>query len=438
MSFHSLQGDFSLFEEDEKYDSNPFLGCNSFAQPNNFSPLFLDINHCKNESPYESQFIFKKENNLEEYSEAQFLVPDKIEEIDKSSKKKIIGDENDFLLKDSLLHKEIPGSPLYLLTTDNSGNINNIFKEDNNTIKNSSNNNISFKINDNFSDIFISDFFCKKESNSINIFEPEEDEEFNKGNFFANMDVDLSDSTSLPLAIINLMKNRNSSLDINTIVDKLESKKDTFRKANGSKYKNDFRKVIESTLNTSGLFYKVGFNDNNSETNKYYFIEEQEKQYLKKKRNISNYSSVTNKNNKIFYITKNRSPFMPIKVKIQIDKVNKTIKKMENKYKGDSKYINVIFCLDMFKSLLQKYLFFVKMDKVNSLYDLTILNDKIMKICHTLEKLEKNEIFFPQKEEIIQKINEYNKENKKNIMFVDGSNNFFNEPPSKKKKLRSD
>ena len=90
-----------------------------------------------------------------------------------------------------------------------------------------------------------------------------------------------------------------------------------------------------------------------------------------------------------------------------------------------------MICIDMFKSLIKKYLFLVKMDKNNSLYELSVMNEKIIDICHTLEKIEKGELFFKINENIIsKKANEYNNQNSKNIMFVDGDNNYFNEPPN--------
>ena len=104
---------------------------------------------------------------------------------------------------------------------------------------------------------------------------------------------------------------------------------------------------------------------------------------------------------------------------------------MEKKYKGDKKYVDVMICINLFKNLIKKYLYLVKMEKNNSLYELTILNEKVINICHTLEKLEKGELYFKLDESIIvNKTNEYNNQNHKNIMFVDGENNYFNEPPN--------
>ena len=242
----------------------------------------------------------------------------------------------------------------------------------------------------------------------------------NDDNYYYNNNknkINLNNKTSLLSAIINLMKEK-GPIDIKTIISCLENKKDTFRKANGSKYKQDFKKLIRITLNTPDIFYKI------EEGNKYFFIEDKTAYYLKKKRERGM--------ERIFMNLKKKNTILPVNIKIQLDKVNSIIKKMEKKYKGDKKYINVMICIDLFKNLIKKYLFLVKMDKINTLYELSVLNEKIIDICHTLEKIEKGELFFKLNENIInKKANEYNNQNNKNIMFVDGDNNQFNEPPNK-------
>ena len=228
--------------------------------------------------------------------------------------------------------------------------------------------------------------------------------------------LDLNDPTSLFAAIINLMKEK-GHLEIKTIISNLEPKKDIFRKTNGSRYKHEFSKLIRTTLNNNPeIFYQE------KEGNKYYFIENKTKYYLQKKRERAL--------EKVLYNLKKKNTFLPIETKIQLDKVNLIIKRMEKKYKDDKKYVDVMKCIDLFKNLINKYLFLVKMDKTNSLYELTILNDKIIDICHTLEKIEKGELFFKTDDNIFVKIsNEYNDKNSRNIMFVEGANNQFNEPP---------
>ena len=230
--------------------------------------------------------------------------------------------------------------------------------------------------------------------------------------------LDLNDPTSLFAAIINLMKEK-GPIESKIIISNLEIKKNNFRKTNGSRYKQEFSKLIRTTLNNNTeIFYKE------KEGNKYYFIENKTKYYLEKKRERDL--------DKVLFNLKKQNTFLPVNTKIQLDKVNLIIKRMEKKYKDDKKYTDVMKCINLFKHLINKYLFLVKMDKSNSLYELTILNEKIIDICHTLEKIEKGELFFKKDENIIDNVpNEYNDKNSRNIMFVEGANNTFNEPPDK-------
>jgi hypothetical protein len=298
-------------------------------------------------------------------------------------------------------------SPKSLLTTSNS----NIFY--NAGVKKSENEEINDKT-------FKCDFL-----ESISLGLDENDYSYINSNRKKNK-IDLNNPTSLLAAIINLMKEK-GPIETKTIISSLESKKDTFRKANGSRYKQDFGKLIRTTLNTPDIFYKIDEHKDKDKSKgcKYFFIEDKTAYYLQKKRERDMDKMLSN-------LRKKNTFLLPINVKIQLDKVNTIIKRLEKKYKGDKKYINVMFCIDMFKSLIEKYLFLVKMDKINSLYELSALNEKIIDICHTLEKIEKGELFFPSNENIIiKRKNEYNNQNFKNIMFVEGENNHFNEPPNK-------
>ena len=307
-------------------------------------------------------------------------------------------------------------TPLSILTTSNdnlNNNINNIGVKNDDFIFESKNDTKNAKNEGDASDqIFKCDFL----QNISKILDENDD---NNIYYYNNKKdkIDLNNPKSLLAAIINLMKEK-GPIDIKTIISCLESKKDSFRKANGSKYKQDFNKLVKISLNTPDIFYKT------EEGNKYFFIENKTEYYLKKKRERAMEKIFSN-------LKKKNNICIPINIKIQLDKVNLIIKKMEKKYKGDKKYVNVMICVDMFKSLIKKYLYLVKMDKVNSLYELSVLNEKIIDICHTLEKIEKGEIFFKSNENIfVKKANEYNKQNYKNINFVDGKNNYFNEPPN--------
>ena len=212
--------------------------------------------------------------------------------------------------------------------------------------------------------------------------------------------------------IISLMKQEKTPLNIDFIYNKLKDKKDFFRKKNGSKYKNDFKKSIIYTLRTSGYFNKTydnkyTYNDDNSI-------------YLIKNKNLN----VSNKN----YL-------LPVDIKIQLKKVNNLIKKLHNKYKYDPKYFQVINILDLFRSLLDNFLMLIKYKKNNSIIDLCILNEKIISICYQIEKMEKTEIFNSENDIKIERgknknNNVNNINNERNIFLFNGDNNVFTEPPT--------
>ena len=301
-------------------------------------------------------------------------------------------------------------SPLSLLTTSNSFSFANIgVKSEENLLETQK----DIKDNNNKTEekIFKCDFL---EEISLGL----DEDAYNYNTKNKKNKLDLNDPTSLFAAIVNLMKEK-GPIEIRYIISNLESKKDLFRKANGSRYKQEFGKLIRTTLNNNPeLFFKE------KEGNKYYFIENKTKYYLQKKRERAL--------EKVLFNLKKKNTFLPINTKIQLDKVNLIIKRMEKKYKDDKKYADVMTCINLFKNLINKYLFLVKMDKINSLYELTVLNEKIIDICHTLEKIEKGELFFKKDDNIIVNIpNEYNDKNSRNIMFVEGANNQFNEPPDK-------
>ena len=392
---------------EEQFELNSVLDSNLFLNNDEDSSLFLkDKNINKNNLFQDSLFSFEKNDFFKENNYNLMPILNNNMKSDAHEKINTISNIND---NDSLINL----SPLSMLTTSNSNMMNNLGVKEEDIIFESEqdikNNNMNNQ-NENLKDEIFKCEFLENISNGL-------DE--NDDNYYYNNKkdkIDLNNPTSLLAAIINLMKEK-GPIDIKTIISSLENKKDTFRKANGSKYKQEFNKLIRVTLKTPDIFYKI------EEGNKYFFIEDKTAYYLKKKRERGM--------ERIFMNLKKKINLIPISIKIQIDKVNLIIKKMEKKYKGDKKYVNVMFCIDMFKSLIKKYLFLVKMDKNNSLYELSVLNEKIIDICHTLEKIEKGELFFKLNENIIsKKVNEYNNQNNKNIMLVDGDNNHFNEPPN--------
>ncbi len=391
--------------------------CFEFRSIFNSNSSFNDDVNLLENSAEENSLLFPIPNRLnnvnESYEElSQFCIPN-------------FEPKNNFnLLNEELLEKKeetysqfnsinenrMNLSPLSLLTTSNSFSFANIgVKSEENLLETQK----DIKDNNNKTEekIFKCDFL---EEISLGL----DEDAYNYNTKNKKNKLDLNDPTSLFAAIVNLMKEK-GPIEIRYIISNLESKKDLFRKANGSRYKQEFGKLIRTTLNNNPeLFFKE------KEGNKYYFIENKTKYYLQKKRERAL--------EKVLFNLKKKNTFLPVNTKIQLDKVNLIIKRMEKKYKDDKKYIDVMKCINLFKNLINKYLYLVKMDKINSLYELTILNQKIIDICYTLEKIEKGELFFKTEDNIIDNIsNEYNDKNSRNIMFVEGANNTFNEPPDK-------
>ena len=391
--------------------------CFEFRSIFNSNSSFNDDVNLLENSAEENSLLFPIPNRLnnvnESYEElSQFCIPN-------------FEPKNNFnLLNEELLEKKeetysqfnsinenrMNLSPLSLLTTSNSFSFANIgVKSEENLLETQK----DIKDNNNKTEekIFKCDFL---EEISLGL----DEDAYNYNTKNKKNKLDLNDPTSLFAAIVNLMKEK-GPIEIRNIISNLESKKDLFRKANGSRYKQEFGKLIRTTLNNNPeLFFKE------KEGNKYYFIENKTKYYLQKKRERAL--------EKVLFNLKKKNTFLPVNTKIQLDKVNLIIKRMEKKYKDDKKYIDVMKCINLFKNLINKYLYLVKMDKINSLYELTILNQKIIDICFTLEKIEKGELFFKTEDNIIENVsNEYNDKNSRNIMFVEGANNTFNEPPDK-------
>ena len=391
--------------------------CFEFRSIFNSNSSFNDDVNLLENSAEENSLLFPIPNGLnnvnESYEElSQFCIPN-------------FEPKNNFnLLNEELLEKKeetysqfnsinenrMNLSPLSLLTTSNSFSFANIgVKSEENLLETQK----DIKDNNNKTEekIFKCDFL---EEISLGL----DEDAYNYNTKNKKNKLDLNDPTSLFAAIVNLMKEK-GPIEIRYIISNLESKKDLFRKANGSRYKQEFGKLIRTTLNNNPeMFFKE------KEGNKYYFIENKTKYYLQKKRERAL--------EKVLFNLKKKNTFLPVNTKIQLDKVNLIIKRMEKKYKDDKKYIDVMKCINLFKNLINKYLYLVKMDKINSLYELTILNQKIIDICFTLEKIEKGELFFKTEDNIIENVsNEYNDKNSRNIMFVEGANNTFNEPPDK-------
>ena len=311
---------------------------------------------------------------------------------------------------------------------------NNSINENNNTNNNNfkilnENNFLNKKINfsnnneeSNLNEIDESTFLSSHINLNINNFNNNyyENNENKKNNYNINENQLIKSETkkkfyNLNEEIISLMKQEKRPLEIDFIYNKLKDKKDFFRKKNGSKYNNDFKKSISYTLRSSGYFNKTydnkySYNDDNSI-------------FLTKNKNF----------NLNFNLNCCKS-LIPVEIKLQLNKVNNLIKKLDNKFKGDPKYVQIISMLDLFRNLLDKFLKLIKYKKQNSIVDLYILNEKIISICYRIEKMEKNEIFNENNEYKIERgkknnnINNIN--NERNIFRFNGDNNVFTEPPT--------
>ena len=139
-------------------------------------------------------------------------------------------------------------SPLSLLTTSNSFSFANIgVKSEENLLETQK----DVKDNNNKTEekIFKCDFL---EEISLGL----DEDAYNYNTKNKKNKLDLNDPTSLFAAIVNLMKEK-GPIEIRYIISNLESKKDLFRKANGSRYKQEFGKLIRTTLNNNPeLFFK--------------------------------------------------------------------------------------------------------------------------------------------------------------------------------------
>jgi len=93
-----------------------------------------------------------------------------------------------------------------------------------------------------------------------------------QNHFDLDSNIKLAENT-LPGSIISLMKKEGHPLNINYICEHIKDRFLSFRKANGAKYKKDINIVLKSTLNTSGIFYKVGIDT-------YYFKEKESMDFI--------------------------------------------------------------------------------------------------------------------------------------------------------------
>ena len=223
-------------------------------------------------------------------------------------------------------------------------------------------------------------------------------------------------------------KKEGHPLNINYICEHIKDRFLSFRKANGAKYKKDINIVLKSTLNTSGIFYKVGIDT-------YYFKEKESMDFiiktiereLKKKiskdkkemsKSISGKKSLKkkkkekkNKNKTIIneLSINHQLGYKICKLNTILDNMMEKCRNKKNNYialnkkfhdegmemikniSEKDKFIGTILCIKFFKGIIEKYIKF-KNKKINmeKYLDEKKFHEKILKICEKIEKIEQS------------------------------------------------
>ena len=248
-----------------------------------------------------------------------------------------------------------------------------------------------------------------------------------QNHFDLDSNIKLAENT-LPGSIISLMKKEGHPLNINYICEHIKDRFLSFRKANGAKYKKDINIVLKSTLNTSGIFYKVGIDT-------YYFKEKESMDFiiktiereLKKKiskdkkemsKSISGKKSLKKKKKEKKNKNKNINNELSINHQLgyKICKLNTILDNMMEKCRNKKnnyialnkkfhdegmemiknisekdKFIGTILCIKFFKGIIEKFIKF-KNKKINmeKYLDEKKFHEKILKICEKIEKIEES------------------------------------------------
>jgi hypothetical protein len=220
------------------------------------------------------------------------------------------------------------------------------------------------------------------------------------------------------------MKKEGHPINVDYIYEKIKDKFLSFRKANGAKYNGDIHIVLKSTLNSSGIFYKA-------EENYYYFKEKESMDFIIKtiERELKKKISIDKKEKKSSLSSKKSSKKKKKEKKhiinelslnhqlgYKICKLNSILDNMMEKYRGNNnnfmalskkfhdegiemiknisekdKFIGIILCIKFFKGIIEKYIKF-KNKKINieKYLDEKKFNEKILKICEKIEKIEQS------------------------------------------------
>ena len=239
--------------------------------------------------------------------------------------------------------------------------------------------------------------------------------------FDFDSNIKLAENT-LPGNIISLMKKEGHPISVNYIFEKIKDKFLSFRKANGAKYNGNIHIVLKSTLNSSGIFFKTS-------EDTYYFKEKESMDFIIKtierelkkkiskdkkemKNSLSSKKSIKKKKKEKKHIINELSFNHQLGYKIY--KLNTILDNMMEKCRGKKnnyialskkfhdegiemiknisekdKFIGMILCIKFFKGIIEKYIKF-KNKKINieKYLDEKKFNEKILKICEKIEKIE--------------------------------------------------
>lgn len=224
---------------------------------------------------------------------------------------------------------------------------------------------------------------------------------------------------TLPGSILSLMKRMNIPLSEEIIYQHIKDKIENFRKANGSKYSDDVRSVLNSTLKSSGIFYKTneGLFFYKEKESMDFILKNMERELKKKiskeKKEIK--SKCSKKSSSSISKKKTNELSFTSQMNYQICKINTILDHMMTRCRNDSKYakistmingssiemlkefcekdkfIGMMMTIKYFKSLIEKYLKYISKKKnIEHLFDLNKINERILTVCNKIESIEKN------------------------------------------------
>ena len=235
--------------------------------------------------------------------------------------------------------------------------------------------------------------------------------------FDLNSNIKLAENT-LPGSIISLMKKIGKPISKEIIYNHIKNNFSTYRKANGAKYNGNLNSVLNSTLNTSGIFIKISddlyyYKEKESMVFIIKTVERELKKKMKKdnKEAKSKMSDSSNKSNKSLSKQQKQLSFTH-QLGYKICKLNSILDNLIAKCRGreddyiklnkkfdsegiqmlekiskQDKYIGMILCIKYFKGIIEKYLKYIKKKKFEKSLNVKKINEKILNICNKIEKI---------------------------------------------------